>query len=321
MEKKHLSLSPKYRHTRQQAKEAESRRLAPLVLAMKALHSVSVPDSMDPEELERQRKNQEILGKLFSPMNGLNWESFTLGEIPAAWTRLPKGPACRRVILYCHGGGYTSGNLGYARVLSSKLCRATGFDVLSFEYRLAPEHPYPAALEDALLAWDYLMENHFAPENVILAGDSAGGNLALVLSLYLKEKGRPLPGALLLFSPWTDLTLSGESLESRADIDPVLTPEYVRAVRDAYTNGASPDSPLLTPLLGDFAGFPPVLIQIGTNEILHSDSLRLEEKLKEAGVPCLLEEWDDMWHVFQMYPTKKASDAIRNTAYFLLSYL
>ena len=165
------------------------------------------------------------------------------------------------------------------------------------------------------------MENHFAPENVILAGDSAGGNLALVLSLYLKEKGRPLPGALLLFSPWTDLTLSGESLESRADIDPVLTPEYVRAVRDAYTNGASPDSPLLTPLLGDFAGFPPVLIQIGTNEILHSDSLRLEEKLKEAGVPCLLEEWDDMWHVFQMYPTKKASDAIRNTAYFLLSYL
>lgn len=306
---------------RKRKTDAEKPRMDPLMRALKALHSAGSPEAMTPEELEHQRRNQEILGRLTAPMAGMEYEELSIGTMPAAWTRLKAPHGDRRVILYCHGGGYTSGNLGYARVLSSKLCRATGFDVLSFEYRLAPEHPYPAALEDALLAWDYLMENHFAPENVILAGDSAGGNLALVLSLFLKEKGRPLPGALLLFSPWTDLTLSGESLESRADIDPVLTPEYVRAAQDAYTNGASPDSPLLTPLLGDFAGFPPVLIQVGTNEILHSDSLRLEEKLKEAGVPCLLEEWDDMWHVFQMYPTKKASDAIRDTAYFLLSYL
>ena len=321
MEKKRVSLSYQYRRTRQQAKEAERRRLAPFVLAMKALHSVSVPGSMDPEELERQRKSQEILGKLVSPMNGLSWEPFSLGNLPAAWTRLQKSPGHRRVILYCHGGGYTSGNLGYARALSTKLCRATGFDVLAFEYRLAPEHPYPAALEDALLAWEYLLGQHFAPEHILLAGDSAGGNLALVLSLLLKQKGRPLPGALLLFSPWTDLTLSGETLESRADLDPVLTPEYVRAVRDAYAGEVSPRSPLLTPLLGDFSGFPPVLIQAGTHEILLSDSRRLEEKLREAGVFCRLEEWEDMWHVFQMYPTRKASDAIRNVAYFLLAHL
>lgn len=156
---------------------------------------------MTPEELEHQRRNQEILGRLTAPMAGMEYEELSIGTMPAAWTRLKAPHGDRRVILYCHGGGYTSGNLGYSRVLSSKLAHVTGYDVLSFEYRLAPEHPYPAAVEDAMRAWDYLMYQGYGAENVTVAGDSAGGNLALVLCRRLKAAGRRMPRALLLMSP------------------------------------------------------------------------------------------------------------------------
>ncbi len=135
----------------------ENPRMDPLMRALKALHSAGSPENMTPEELEHQRRNQELLGRLTAPMAGMDYEAFSIGGMPAAWTRLKTPHGDRRVILYCHGGGYTSGNLGYSRVLSSKLAHATGYDVLSFEYRLAPEHPYPAAVEDAVRAWDYLM--------------------------------------------------------------------------------------------------------------------------------------------------------------------
>lgn len=162
---------------------------------------------MTPEELEHQRRNQELLGRLTAPMAGMDYEAFSIGGMPAAWTRLKTPHGDRRVILYCHGGGYTSGNLGYSRVLSSKLAHATGYDVLSFEYRLAPEHPYPAAVEDAVRAWDYLMYQGYGAGNVTVAGDSAGGNLALVLCRRLRADGRRMPRALLLMSPWTDMTM------------------------------------------------------------------------------------------------------------------
>ena len=137
--------------------DAEKPRMDPLMRALKALHSAGSPEAMTPEELEHQRRNQEILGRLTAPMAGMEYEELSIGTMPAAWTRLEAPHGDRRVILYCHGGGYTSGNLGYSRVLSSKLAHVTGYDVLSFEYRLAPEHPYPAAVEDAMRAWDYLM--------------------------------------------------------------------------------------------------------------------------------------------------------------------
>ena len=322
MEYPHNSHPLKYRRrTAQQAEASEKRRMAPFMVAMKALHDANVPDAMTPEELEKQRKNQEIMGKLVAPMGGLEWVPFDLGHIPAAWMRQQDRMGNRRAILYCHGGGYTSGNLGYSRILASKLCRDTGLDVLAFEYRLAPEFHFPAPLEDAQAVWDYMMDLGYKAEDVIVVGDSAGGNLALILSLALKRAGRPLPGALLLFSPWTDLLLCGDSLEANADIDPVLSPEYVRAARDAYLGGHDPHDPLLSPLMGDFRDFPPTLIQVGTHEILYSDAVRLEERMKAAGVTCRLEVWEDMWHVFQMFPNKKAADAIRNATHFLLAQL
>lgn len=299
----------------------EELKLAPFMRLLKAVHSMGEPESFTPEDLEKQRRSQDALGNMAASMSGLVWEPFTLAGMDAAWMRLSREHRRRRVILYCHGGGYTSGGLGFSKVLASKLTRATGMDTLAFDYRLAPEHPYPAAVEDALTAWGHLESLGIAPGDIVLAGDSAGGNLALVLCLKLREAGRGLPGALLLMSPWTDMTASGESLRGRAGIDPVLTPEYMYAVREAYAGGLDPSDCLLSPLFADFAGFPPALIQVGTHEILYSDAERLAERMLAAGADCRLEVWENMWHDFQMYPSKTASNAIRNMAHFLLEVL
>ena len=271
---------------------------------LKALHSATAPGDMTSAELEKQRRSQELLGQLAAPMAGLSWEEFSLSGMKAAWMRLERPHRHARCVLYCHGGGYTSGNLGYSRVLASKLVRSTGLDTLSFEYRLAPEHPYPAALEDAFRAWDHLMYLGYGAKDVVLAGDSAGGNMALVLCLALRRAGRMLPGALLLMSPWTDMTASGASYSERAEADPILTNEYIQAVREAYAPGADYSRPEFSPLFGDFSAFPPALIQVGTHEILYSDSERLAERMKAAGCYCRLEVWENMWHVFQMAPAK-----------------
>ena len=296
-------------------------KLAPFMRLLKAVHSLQEPETMTTEDLEKQRRSQEALGNMAAAMGGLVWEPFELAGMDAAWMRLERPHKRRRVILYCHGGGYTSGGLGFSKVLASKLTRATGLDVLAFDYRLAPEHPYPAGVEDAQAAWDHLMRLGFGARDVVLAGDSAGGNMALVLCLRLRAEGRMLPGALLLMSPWTDMTCSGESLTERADIDPVLTPEYIYAVREAYAGGLDPAQPELSPLLADLAGLPPTLIQVGTHEILFSDAERLAERMKAAGTECRLEVWEGMWHDFQMYPSKSAAQAMQNAAHFLIEEL
>ena len=288
---------------------------------LKALHSATAPGDMKSAELEKQRRSQELLGQLAAPMSGLSWEEFSLSGMKAAWMCLERPHRHARCVLYCHGGGYTSGNLGYSRVLASKLVRSTGLDTLSFEYRLAPEHPYPAALEDAFRAWDHLMYLGYGAKDVVLAGDSAGGNMALVLCLALRRAGRMLPGALLLMSPWTDMTASGASYSERAEADPILTNEYIQAVREAYAPGADYSRPEFSPLFGDFSAFPPALIQVGTHEILYSDSERLAERMKAAGCYCRLEVWENMWHVFQMAPAKKSAAAMESMAHFLLEVL
>ncbi len=303
---------------RKKKSEAEKARLDPLMRALKALHSAGAPENMTADELERQRRSQEVLGRLTAPMAGMDYEEFALSGMRAAWTRLKAPHGSRRAILYCHGGGYTSGNLGYSRVLASKLAHATGFDVLSFEYRLAPEFPYPAAVEDALRAWDHLMLLGYGARDIILAGDSAGGNLALVLCGRLKSAGRRLPGALILMSPWTDMTMSGASYAERAEIDPMLTPAYIEAVRLAYAAGRDYRSGDLSPLFADLEGYPPTLIQVGDHEILYSDSEALFQAMKRANVPCRLQVSEGMWHVFQMFPTRKAAAAMENIARFLL---
>ena len=216
------------------------------------------------------------------------------------------------------GGGYTCGQLGYARILASKLALATGFDVLSFEYRLAPEHPFPAAIEDAVAMWDYLMYMGYGARDVIVAGDSAGGNLALELDLKLKEQGRAQPRGLVLFSPWTDMTASGKSYRTCKALDPMLTMEYIAAVREAYTGpDADWSRPCYSPLFADLRGLPPTLVQVGTNEILKSDSERLVENLQKAGVYAQLEVYPECWHVFQQMPIRRAAVAMESAGRFV----
>ncbi len=288
-----------------------------MMAALKAIHSAASPDSMDPDDLARQRKGQEVLGRLMSPPIGFSWEPFTLDEMPMAWIRPERAHDRNKVILYCHGGGYTSGNLGYARVLGAKMASATGCEVLAFQYRLAPEFPYPAALEDARKVWEYLMHQGWGARDVIVAGDSAGGNLALELTLSLKEEGRFLPGRLILFSPWTDMTASGDSYTQREELDPMLTNGYIQSVRSAYAPEADYSQPHFSPLFADLTGFPPTLIQVGEREILYSDSEGLRNAMAAAGVPCVLQSWPDMWHVFQMFPVKSAGEAMTAMAAFL----
>ena len=291
-----------------------------MLAALKTVHSLSAPTDGALEGLERQRQSQNILGRLVSPELGYSWEPFQLGSMPMAWARPECGHDRHHVVLYCHGGGYTSGNLGYARVLASKLAKSTGYEVLSFEYRLAPEHPYPAALEDALAAWDYLMELGYGARDVVLAGDSAGGNLALVLTQALKEAGRRLPGKLGLCSPWTDMSCSGDSYEAHKEDDPVLTRAYLEAVRQAYAPQGGWDQPELSPLFQDVSGFPPVLVQYGGHEILADDAIRLKKHLDEAGIPNVLQCWPEMWHVFQMFPLPQSQQAMERVAAFVLDY-
>ena len=221
------------------------------------------------------------------------------------------------VILHCHGGGYSTGSSLYARTLTSKLAESTSMDVLCFDYRLAPEHPYPAATEDAMKAWNYLMLSGYGARDVILTGDSAGGNLALSLVLKLKEEGRILPGGLVLMSPWTDLTSSGKSFTTKAELDPVLDSAYIDRMIHAYAEGQNLKNPFISPLFGNFDGFPPTYIQVGENEILLSDSLRLHQNLVDANVSVKMDTYPGMWHVFQMSPVKAAREAMDKNAEFI----
>ncbi len=303
-------------------REQDADQLDPMMRAIKAVHSATKPGSTAPEDLERQRAGQELLSRLVTPAIGLHFEPFSIaspaGSIPAEWAMLDMGHDKRHVILYCHGGGFTCGQLGYARILSSKLALATGCDVLSFEYRLAPEHPYPAAPEDTMAAWNDLMYLGYGARDVIVAGDSAGGNLALELALSLKAQGRRQPRALVLMSPWTDMTCEGKSYTENAAIDPLISADYIQGVREAYTGPAADWAmPQFSPLAADLRGLPPTLIQVGTHEMLRADSEQLARKMTKQGVFATLEVYADCWHVFQQMPIKKATQAMESVGRFL----
>lgn len=298
--------------------------LGPMMRAIKAVHSISDHTSTTPEDLERQRAAEELFARLVTPGIGIRSDSLTVGSIPAEWVSLEHGHDRRHAVLYCHGGGYTCGQLGYARVLASKLALSTGCDVLSFEYRLAPEAPYPSAIDDALRVWDYLMYMGIGARDVIVAGDSAGGNLALELALAVKAQGRSQPCALVLMSPWTDMTMQGASYQKCAALDPMLTHDYIDSCRTAYRGANSTlewEDPSLSPLFADLRGLPPTLIQVGTNEILKSDSINLAKAMTEQEVYAVLEVYPECWHVFQQMPIPHAAQAMESVGRFVQKIL
>lgn len=272
-------------------------------------------------DIEKHRSSQDKIGALLGHSKELRFEEMHIGDIFAERIHINRPHLAKQIILHCHGGGYSTGSSQYARTITTKLALSTGIEVICFDYRLAPENPYPAALEDAVKIWDYLMYQGYGARDVIVTGDSAGGNLALALTLKLKETGRLLPRGLILMSPWTDLTSSGASFEEKAATDPVLNTEYIQKMIEAYAPGEDLENPYISPLFGDFSGFPPVYIQVGENEILLSDSQRLRERLQEAGAYVKYDEFPGMWHVFQMSPFKTAYDAMDKNTEFILSRL
>ncbi len=283
------------------------------VKTLKTLNFISGKSTSE-EELKRHRKLAEWAGRLATPKGDVERRTFLVGSIPCEEFKPSSESVSEYVILYCHGGGYVSGGLDYAGNLATKLAIATGFTAYSFAYRLAPEHPYPAAPEDASAVWDYLMENIAAADHVLLAGDSAGGNMALCLTQRLISEGKQAPRELLLFSPWTDMTGTSESYETNQDIDPILTKEFVMDSAKAYMGENDPLDPAFSPLFGSFENFPPVYIMAGRNGILLDDSVKLKERIDSSGGKAELDIEEKGWHVYQQMPGSMAKKAMKRLA-------
>ena len=268
-------------------------------------------------DLEKHRQSQDHIGELLGNSKEIQYRPVDIEGMDAEWVSVNRAHMKKYVILHCHGGGYSTGSSIYARTLTSKLASGTSMDVLCFDYRLAPEHPYPAATEDAMKAWNYLMLLGYGSRDVIVMGDSAGGNMALSLVVKLKEQERLMPRGIVLLSPWTDLTASGKTHESRAELDPVLDEEYLKQMTENYAAGQDYEDPLISPLFADLTGFPSTYIQVGDNEVLLSDSTMLHKKMIKANVPVRLDVFKGMWHVFQMSPFKTAYEAMDQCAEFI----
>jgi epsilon-lactone hydrolase len=224
------------------------------------------------------------------------------GGVPAEWVDPATPPTNGRAILYLHGGGYVMGSIGSHRALASHLAAAADARVLLIDYRLAPEDPHPAAVDDAVAAWRWMVGPGGADRTrSVIAGDSAGGGLTAATTLALKQAGDPAPAGVVCLSPFVDMEATGESHTSKADADPVVGGEGLKAMATAYLGRADARDPLVSPIHGDWTGAPPMLIQVGTNEVLLDDSRTLTKVCREAGVQVTLEEWDGMVHVFQSF--------------------
>jgi acetyl esterase/lipase len=234
-----------------------------------------------------------------------------------------QGTEAERVILYFHGGVYVIGSAATSVPLVGDLVRRTGIKAITLEYRLAPEHPYPAAVEDARAAYEGLLAQGIDPGQIALAGESAGGGLAVATLLALRQAGTPLPSCAFLMSPYADLTLSGETLAERQAVDPVLTPEGLRVRAPEYLAGADASDPNISPIFGDLSGLPPLLIQVGSHEILLSDALRLAGRAALCDVAVTLEVTPGVPHVFQGFAglLDEAGTALDRASIFLKSHL
>ncbi len=227
-------------------------------------------------------------------------EQVGAGGVSAEWISTP-GVAEDRVVMYLHGGGYMIGSMRTHRSPLSYLSRASNARVLGLNYRLAPEHPFPAAVEDSVAAYRWLLEEGVSPRRIVIGGDSCGGGLTIATLVALKYFGYPLPAGGISHSGWTDLAHTGESFVTKAEADPLIDKEMLEGMAAAYLGDRSRTTPLASPYYADLTGLPPLLVQVGTAEVLLDDSLRLAERAKEAGVDVTLEVWDDMPHVWQAF--------------------
>lgn len=224
----------------------------------------------------------------------------TANGIPAEWVSAGEATG-ERAVFYLHGGSYVQGSPRTHRVITSRLSAASRARVLALDYRLAPEHPFPAAVDDAMAGYRWLLDQGIDPDHIVFAGDSAGGGLVVAAAVALRDANMPLPAGLVCISPWTDLEGTGESRVTRAKADPMFKPDGIREAGRVYLGDTDPRTPLASPIYADLHRLPPVLIQVGDDEVLLSDATRLADRARAAGVDVTLDVWLGMWHVWHAF--------------------
>ena len=262
-------------------------------------HLAKLPPS-DSMTVAQRRTQYERAEKAFPTPPDVKVEHVTAGPVPSEWLSAA-GARADAAVLYLHGGGYVIGSPRSHRHLAAAIGRAASSSVLLPDYRLAPECPYPAAVDDAVAAYRWLLGRAIAPARIVIAGDSAGGGLTVATLLALRDAGVPLPAAGVCISPWVDLTCGGGSYTTRAAVDPIVTREGVGAMATAYLAGKDPKTPVASPLFADLHGLPPLLIQVGDAEVLLDDAVLLAERARKAGVDATLDVWDAMIHVWHWF--------------------
>ncbi len=260
---------------------------------------------------------EQFTGQFELPEDAV-FEQVGAGGVSAEWISTP-GVAEDRVVMYLHGGGYMIGSMRTHRSPLSYLSRVSGARVLGLNYRLAPEHPFPAAVEDSVAAYRWLLAEGVSPRRIVIGGDSCGGGLTMATLVALKYFGDPLPAGGISHSGWTDLAHTGGSFTTKAEVDPLIDKEMLEGMAAAYLGDRSRTTPLASPYYADLRGLPPLLVQVGTAEVLLDDSLRLADRAKEAGVDVTLEVWDDMPHVWQAFASflPEARQALEHCGQFV----
>ncbi|MCX5576827.1 alpha/beta hydrolase [Kaistia terrae] len=255
-----------------------------------------------PADLAGRRKRLDGLTARYDMPADVVVKPVDADGVKAEWTLTPDADP-KRAILFLHGGGYAAGSIRSHRHMLAQAGREAGTRTLALDYRLAPENPFPAALEDALTGYRFLLAQGFLPENIVLAGESAGGGLAISTLVSLRDAGTPLPACAWCASPWVDLEMSAATMESKAAVDPLIQRPYLQELATAYLHGADPRNPLVSPIHADLKGLPPLLIQVGSDETLLEDAIRLAGVAASADVRTSLQVWPQMihaWHLF--YP-------------------
>ncbi len=246
-------------------------------------------------DTELHRAGFENIAKITKFPRFVTKQADTIEGIPAMWFR-PDNAKEGRVILYLHGGAYVIGSYNTHQALIARIARSCGYNALAVNYRKAPENPFPAAVEDAYAVYVYLLSQGY--KKIFIMGDSAGGGLALATAITAKQNNIKLPTGLVLLSPWTDLTISGDSVRTKKNIDPLIPAELLEVFAKKYYGDGDPKNPLISPLFADYHDFPPTLIQVGSHEVLLDDATRLARRMQDKGVHVELEIWDKMMHVW-----------------------
>ena len=262
-------------------------------------HLAKLPPSNTLTIAER-RAQYERAERIFPTPGDVKVEFVSAPERPAEWLT-PPDVRTDAVVLYLLGGGYVIGSPRSHRHLAAAIARAAGTRALLLDYRLAPEHPFPAALEDAVGAYQWLLRHGIAPARVVVAGDSAGGGLTMAVLLALRDRGLPRPAGGVCISPWVDLTNSAASYATKAAVDPIVTREGIAMMTEAYIGAGDPKQPLVSPLHADLRSLPPLLVHVGSDEVLLDDAVGLGARARAAGVEATVEEWPAMIHVWHWF--------------------